>query len=64
MILKRYSQQDEAFLRRIVFAEEDRQLFTTASWRGEYRWFRSPNVVPIEYWRRPTADKEMAVKSA
>jgi hypothetical protein len=64
MILKRYTQHDETFLRRIVFAEEDRYLFTTAPWRGEYRWFRSPNVVPIEHWRRPAVAEEMPARSA
>jgi hypothetical protein len=43
---------EEAFLRTFVFPEEDRHLFTTAPWRGEFRWFRSPNVVPIERWRK------------
>jgi hypothetical protein len=52
VILKRYNLKDEIFLRRIVFPEEDRHLFTTAPWRGEYRWFRSANVVPIESWQR------------
>jgi hypothetical protein len=64
MVLKRYTQQDESFLQRVVFAEEDRHLFTTASWGGEYRWFRSPNIVPIEHWRRPIVDKERPAKSA
>jgi hypothetical protein len=64
MIVKRYTQHDETFFRRIVFAEEDRHLFTTAPWRGEYRWFRSPNVVPIEHWRRLAAAEEMSAKSA
>ncbi len=58
MVLKRYNQQDETFLQRIVFPEEDRHLFTTTPWRGEYRWFRSPNVVPIEHWRRVGDDQE------
>jgi hypothetical protein len=44
--------EDEAFLRQIIFPEEDRHLFTTASWRGGFRWFRSPNIIPIEQWRR------------
>ena len=44
---------DEAFLRQFVFPEEDRHLFTTAPWRGGFRWFRSPNVVPIEFGRQP-----------
>jgi hypothetical protein len=38
----------EAFLRSVTWAEEDRHKFTTAPWRGEYRWFRSGNVVCIE----------------
>jgi hypothetical protein len=42
-------------LREWTFPEEDRALYTTAPWRGEYRWFRSPNVVPIEEWRRKKA---------
>jgi hypothetical protein len=64
MILRRYSSQDESFLRSLVFAEEDRYRFTTAPWRGEYRWFRSPNVVPIEHWQRPMSNEEMPAKSA
>jgi hypothetical protein len=40
------------FLRKLTFPEEDRHLFTTAPWQGGFRWFKSPNVVPIEQWRR------------
>ena len=43
--------EDEAFLRRVIFPEKDRHLFTTTPWRGGYRWFRSPNIIPIEQWR-------------
>jgi hypothetical protein len=42
---------DDALMRAITFPEEDRRLFTAAGWQGEYRWFRSPNVVPLEHWR-------------
>jgi hypothetical protein len=42
---------DEAFLRTVIFPEEDRRLFTTAPWGGGFRWFRSPNVVPLERYR-------------
>ena len=46
-------EEEETFMRTIVFPEEDRRLFTTAPWKGEYRWFRSPNVVCLEcYWQR------------
>jgi hypothetical protein len=48
--------EDEAFLRKIIFPEEDRHLFTSTPWRGGYRWFRSPNVIPIEQWRRAKSD--------
>ena len=43
---------DESFLRLVTFPEEDRHLFTTAPWKGEFRWFRSPNVIPLERYRR------------
>jgi hypothetical protein len=42
-------------LREWTFPEEDRALYTTAPWRGGYRWFRATNVVPIEQWRRNKA---------
>jgi hypothetical protein len=45
-------EDDEAFLRKIIFPEEDRHLFRATPWNGGYRWFRSPNVVPLEQWRR------------
>ena len=64
MILKRYSLQDESFLRSVVFAEEDRHLFTTAPWRGEYRWFRSANVTPIESWQRIEVGEPEVVRPA
>jgi hypothetical protein len=44
---------DEQFLHRFVFPEEDRPLFTTAAWRGEYRWFRAANITPLEKYRIP-----------
>ena len=44
-------EDDEAFLRRIIFPEEDRHLFTSTPWRGGYRWFRSENIVCIEHYR-------------
>jgi hypothetical protein len=43
---------DETFLRHVTFPEEDRHLYTTTPWQGGYRWFRSPNVIPIEQWRK------------
>jgi hypothetical protein len=45
-------EDDDVFMRRITYCEEERRLHTSAPWPGGYRWFRSPNVVPIERWRR------------
>jgi len=47
-----YIEDANPYLRDLIFPEEDRHLFTTAPWHGGYRWFRSPNVVPIEQWRQ------------
>jgi hypothetical protein len=44
-------QQDEAFLREWTIPEEDRAKYTSQPWTGEYRWFRSPNVVCLEHYR-------------
>jgi hypothetical protein len=52
ILVRRYNSDDESFRRQLTFAEEDRRLFTTAPWSGGYRWFRAPNVTPIEHWRR------------
>jgi hypothetical protein len=43
---------DREFLRRVTWPEEDRALFTTVPWSGGYRWFRSPNIVPLEQHRK------------
>jgi hypothetical protein len=45
----------EAFLREWTIPEEDRAKYTTAKWTGEYRWFRSLNVVCLEQYRRKKA---------
>jgi hypothetical protein len=44
---------DEAFMRSLIRPEEDRsRLYPTIPWEGGFRWFRSPNVVPIERYRQ------------
>jgi hypothetical protein len=45
----------EVFLRNVVFPADELSRFTTAAPVGGFRWFRSPNVVPIEKYRRPPA---------
>jgi hypothetical protein len=44
--LARYDREHE-FLRQLTIPEEDRRIYTSARWTGEYRWFRSPNVVDL-----------------
>jgi hypothetical protein len=44
--------EDEAFLRRVTPPEEDCQrTYPDVVLKSEYRWFRSPNVIPLEQWR-------------
>ena len=44
---------DEAFMRSLIRPEEDRRRrYPTIPWEGGFRWFRSPNVVPIERYRQ------------
>ena len=49
-------EKDEALLRSLVPCEEDRRKHGLPPCRrGDWRWFRSTNVVPIER-RRPSAN--------
>ena len=63
-LLKQYDQQEETFLRGLIIPEEDRHLFTTSTWSGGYRWFRSPDIVPIEHYKRPSIDVTTPTKRA
>jgi hypothetical protein len=46
-------EKEGSFWRRLVLPEEDKRQLGLPLWDGiGYRWFRSPNVVPIEQWRR------------
>jgi hypothetical protein len=57
---RKYTEADAAFMREITPAEEDRHLFTSAPWRGGYRWFRSPNVVCLEQYARAVSSPSEA----
>jgi hypothetical protein len=41
-------EDEHAFFRQFVVPEEDRHRFTSMKWSGEYRWFRSANIVCLE----------------
>ena len=44
---------DDLLLRRLILCEEDRRrLFPATPWTGGYRWFKSPNVIDLEAYRR------------
>jgi hypothetical protein len=48
-----WTKEEETYLQTFVFPIEDRHRYTTEPWQGTaYRWFRSPNITPIEHWRR------------
>ena len=50
--LARY-EDEHTFARQIIMPEEDRRVFMpNAPSQGGYRWFRSPNVVCLEKYRR------------
>ena len=49
---------DLALLHQYMRSEEELRAYRRhAPWRGEHRWFRSPNVIPLERYR---ADEEWA----
>jgi hypothetical protein len=49
-----YREAEELFWKQLVVCEEDRPRFTTSKQRGAFQWFRSPNIVPIEKYQRPS----------
>jgi hypothetical protein len=49
-----YTGEAEAFWRSVTFPADELPRFTASSPVGGFRWFRSPNVVPIEKYQRPT----------
>jgi hypothetical protein len=49
---------DDELVRRLVVPEEDRRRLTSRPSGMACRWFRTPNIVPIEHYRlsgRPPA---------
>jgi hypothetical protein len=46
----REGRDEDAFWRKLILPEEDR-LANGTVYRGGYRWFRSPNIIPIERYR-------------
>jgi hypothetical protein len=46
-------EDDDRLLQRLILCEEDRRrLFPTTTWAGGYRWFKSPNIIDLEVYRR------------
>jgi hypothetical protein len=59
VMLTQVRNDDDVFWRKLILPEEDRRrLSPDMTGKGGYRWFRSPNVVPIEQWRRRKREQE------
>jgi hypothetical protein len=53
MLVAKIKDDEHAFWRKLILPEEDRGRSRETSWDGiGYRWFRSPNIIPIEQWCR------------
>jgi hypothetical protein len=48
-----YTGEAEAFWRSVTFPADDLARFIAAIPVGGFRWFRAPNVTPIEKYQRP-----------
>ena len=45
-------EEDEALMRSLTRCEEDRRrLYPGVAWNGGYRWFKSPNIIPLERFK-------------
>jgi hypothetical protein len=55
------TEQEDSLLREWTIPEEERHKYTTQPWAGEYRWFRSPNVICLEQYRRRKQDRAREV---
>jgi hypothetical protein len=56
-LVRRWTKDAEDFHRKFSPCQEDwSRLHPTRQWPGGYRWFRSDNVTPIEYYKRPSID--------
>jgi hypothetical protein len=53
---QRREEDADAFWRKLVLPQEERMRLGIP-WRGGYRWFRSPNVVCLEHYRRRLATR-------
>jgi len=51
--------KEDTFWRRMVLPQEERMALGIR-YHGGYRWFRSPNVVPIEQARRRLRERAPA----
>jgi hypothetical protein len=49
---RRRDEDADTFWRKLVLPQEERMRLGIP-WYGGYRWFKSPNVVPIEKYRKP-----------
>jgi hypothetical protein len=63
-LVRRYTKETEDFHRKFTLPREDWIRRVSTKWSGGYRWFRSPNITPIEYYRRPSVQVTKPTKRA
>ena len=51
------TKEEEAFWQKLILPEDDLRRQGWPHVAGGYRWFRAPNVIPIERWKRPEPDQ-------
>ena len=49
--------EEEAFWQKLLLPEDDLRSQDCPRVPGGYRWFRAPNVIPIERWKRLEPDQ-------
>lgn len=61
MDTKRQVDDGDEFLREWTIPEEDRGKYTSQPWAGEFRWFRAPNVICLEKYRRRQSQRDTSL---
>jgi hypothetical protein len=54
-LMRTYSEAEEAFWQKLTLPQDDLRRADRA-YSGGYRWFRDPNVLPMEHWRHERND--------
>jgi hypothetical protein len=64
VIEKRFKEKDETLWQHLTLPVEECLRYGIAKPAGTYRWFKSPNVVALEHFRRAGGTKPEPPKAA